>query len=743
MTKKIILSISGMHCASCAANIESSLKNLPGIISVQVNFAFEKAYIEFNPEQINIQDFILAVKKSGYTAFMPEGSSDRERQARDQEIRLLKRRFAFSAAMSVLLMVLAMAHHLGISFPSFILNNTAIIQLILATLVLFCGRQFFIRGTLTLIRSHRADMDTLVAIGVGSAYLYSLVISIVGWSRNRPVLATSLYYEVAAFLLTFILLGRYLESLTKRKTSQAVRRLWGLRPISATVVRDNKEEEIALEELAVGDIILVRPGGRIPVDGIIIDGHTSVDESMVTGESMPIEKAINDPVIGGTVNKSGAFKFRASKVGQDTTLNQIIRLVEEAQGSKAPIQALADKMAAVFVPMVLLIAILSFISWILVGKSFVFALGVFISVLIIACPCALGLATPTAVMAGTGIGANNGILIKNAASLEITHKINAVVFDKTGTLTEGKPSVTDVIALEGHDDQEVLRYAAIAERRSEHPLAEAIISYAKKNNLEIPEPDVFNSLTGRGVIARLQENIILLGNRRLFTDRKIDISGLEEKLIPLESQGKTVMIVAYKDDILGILAVADTLKISSYAAVQALKKIDKQVLMITGDNHITASTIAKQVGIESVLAQILPQDKALEIRGLQEKGFKVAMVGDGVNDAPALVQADIGVAIGAGTDVAVESADIVLIKDDVRDVVVAMDLSNYAMRKIKQNLFWAFFYNIVAIPIAAGILYPFNGFLLNPVLAGLAMAFSSLSVVANSLLMHRYNKPVL
>lgn len=719
MNNKIVLDISGMHCASCALNIEQALKKVAGVVNSRVNFASEKAYIEFDPGRLDVQDFIRIVEQAGYRAAIP-GTLDAEKETRDKEVKVLRIKFIIALVFSSLLMTISMTKH-----PQMVLA-----QFILSTAVLICGNQFFIRGITAVLKNKQANMDTLVALGVGSAYFYSLGVSFLG--------GANLYYEAAAFLLTFILFGKYLEAVTKRKTSQAIRRLWGLRPKTALVIRQGKEEEISVEDLIVGDIIIVKPGQRIPVDGKIIDGYSSVDESMVTGESLPIEKTINSMVIGGTINKSGSFRFQAVKIGKDTILAQIIKLVEDAQGSKAPVQKLADKVSGFFVPVVLLIGVLTFMIWFFLGKNPDLALSNFISVLIIACPCALGLATPTAVMMGTGIGANKGILIKNASSLEICHKAEVVVFDKTGTLTEGRPSLTDIVLVKAKDKLEVLKYAAIAEKRSEHPLAETIVAEAKKENLDIPDPDLFNSLAGKGVIARFNTEIIILGNRRLFSDRKIDYSFLEDKLIALEAQGKTVMMAGYKNEILGILALADTLKESARSTVEALNKMGKEVIMISGDNLTTAKAIAQAVGIEKVLAEVLPQDKVQEIKKIQSKGLRVAMVGDGINDAPALAQADVGIAIGAGTDIAMESADIVLIRDDLRGVVLAMDLSRYTLKKIKQNLFWAFFYNSISIPVAAGLLYPFFKILLNPVVAALAMTFSSVSVVVNSLMMKRY-----
>ncbi|MBU1929703.1 MAG: heavy metal translocating P-type ATPase [Candidatus Omnitrophica bacterium] len=719
MNNKIVLDISGMHCASCALNIEQSLKKVAGVIGSRVNFASEKAYIEFDPDRLNVQDFIRIVEHSGYKAAVP-GTMDAEKESRDKEVKALRTKFIIALILSSILMVISMIKHTQMVMPQFVLS----------TAVLVCGYQFFIRGITVVFKNKQANMDTLVALGVGSAYFYSLWASLFG--------GANLYYESAAFLLTFILLGKYLEAATKRKTSQAIRRLWGLRPKTALVIREDKEQEVAVEDLVIGDIIIVKPGQSIPVDGKVMHGYSSVDESMVTGESLPIEKTINSMVIGGTINKSGSFKFQAEKIGKDTILAQIIKLVEEAQGSKAPIQKLADKISGFFVPAVLLIGALTFMIWFFLGKNPDLALSNFISVLIIACPCALGLATPTAVMMGTGIGANNGILIKNASSLEITHKSGVVVFDKTGTLTEGRPSLTDVVLMRAKDRREVLKYAAIAEKRSEHPLAEAIMAEVKKEDLDIPDPDLFNSLAGKGVIARFNSEVIILGNRRLFGERKIYYSNLEDKLAALEAQGKTVMMAGYKNEILGILAFADTLKETAKSTVEVLNKMGKEVIMISGDNLATAKAIAKAAGIERVLAEVLPQDKVQEIKNIQAKGSTVVMVGDGINDAPALAQADVGIAIGAGTDIAMESADIVLIRDDLLGVILAIDLSRYTLRKIRQNLFWAFFYNSISIPVAAGLLYPFFKILLNPVVAALAMTFSSVSVVVNSLMMKRY-----
>jgi P-type Cu+ transporter len=719
---KAIISIQGMHCVSCAVNIEKALKDAVGVAGVNVNFATEKAYIEYDPHKTSLLELEKAIVKSGYKPV--------RRVSTGEEISRIRIKFFISLFLSLSLMYFSMS------------GGSALVQFLFATPVIIAGFDFFRRGLSITTLRRSANMDTLISLGVGTAYLYSLFSSILVWTGRQRNGQPGLYYETAAFIVTFILLGRLLEGIAKGKASEAIKKLLGLQPKTASVIRDGKELTIPVEEIVAGDIVVVRPGEKIPVDGKVIEGHSSVDESMITGESIPVEKTISSNVTGATINKTGAFKFRATKVGKDTLLAQIIQLVEEAQGSKAPIQQLADKVAAFFVPAVLFIAALTLIIWLSSGSSFTFALTAFISVLIIACPCALGLATPTAVMVATAVAANNGILIKNAASLQLAHKIEAVVFDKTGTLTRGKPGLTDIIPLNDFSRADVLRFAAIAEKRSEHPLAEAIVEAAKKEGLDIPEPEGFNSLTGKGVIARFQSGIIILGNQKLFNERGMDIDFPEDKLTALEKNGKTAMVVAYKDKIMGVVAVSDTLKESALVAVDILKRSGKAVLLITGDNRITAEAIARQLGIEKVIAEVLPQDKAKEIKKLRAKGLSVAMVGDGINDAPALAEADIGIALGAGTDAAIESAGIVLLKDDPLDVVAAMDLSAYAMKKIKQNLFWAFFYNIIAIPVAAGILYPLFKFLLNPAIASLAMASSSLSVVGNSLLMRRYKKPV-
>jgi Cu+-exporting ATPase len=818
-TEKVSIPITGMTCVSCTKTIESSIKKVKGVSKASINFAAEKAYVEYDPSLTKIEDFERAIEGAGYhvpkealkekgkqstlklkvigmdnphcvgivgsaldkldgveskdllvtekatitydaslltpdrikkqikdVGYEPfeekEETKDVEKEAREKEIRSLKIRVLISALLGAPLLYFAMGPHIGLPIPGWSVFITALVQFLLTTPIMFAGYQFYTRGFTAVIKTRTANMDTLVAIGTGAAYIYSVVATVLIFLGNPSFGEKDIYFEVAGLLILFILLGRYLEAVAKGKTSAAIKKLMGLQAKTAIVVRDGKEQEIPIEDVNPGDIVLVKPGQKIPVDGTVIDGHSSVDESMISGESIPVEKTKGSKVIGATINKTGSFKFKAEKVGKDTALAQIIKLVEEAQGSKAPIQQLADLISAYFVPVVVGIAIISSLLWFFLGFGFTFALTIFVAVLIIACPCALGLATPTAIMVGTGKGAENGILYKNAEALQITHKLDTIVFDKTGTLTKGKPEVTDVFSVEKGKDDNILRYGAIAEKNSEHPLGEAIVKGAKKKGLNIPDPEKFDSITGKGIIAKFKGKEILLGNRSLFNDKKISLKIVEDKLLEYENQGKTAMIVALDKKLTGIIAVADTLKEYSKEAVEELHKLGIQVVMITGDNKRTGEAIAKQVGIDRVLAEVLPEDKSNEIKKLQQEGKKVAMVGDGINDAPALTQADIGIAIGTGTDVAIESGDVVLIKEDLRDVVTAMDLSKYTMKKIKQNLFWAFFYNSVGIPLAAGVFYPWTGWLLSPIIAGAAMAFSSVSVLSNSLLMKGYKSKI-
>ncbi len=733
MKTSVNLKVIGMDNAHCIGIVGATLDKLPGIISRNLRMN-EKAAITYDTDLIDLKKIQAAILEEGYPSVEEkEASAGAGEKAREAVINDLRNRFFISLIFSIPLLIYMFSFLIPLSV--FFEKNMALIQFIFATPVMFAGGMFFSRGIGSFLKNRVANMDTLVALGVGAAYFYSLMVSVFIWI-GHPILGNELYYETAGLLITFILLGKWLEAAAKGRTSEAIRKLIGLRPGTAIVVRGSKEIEVHLDEVVPGDIVIVKPGQKIPVDGVIIDGYSSVDESMITGESIPVEKKAGDNVIGATINKTGTFKFKAIKVGSETLLAHIIKIVEEAQGSKAPIQDLADLIAAYFVPLVVALAVISFAAWMMLGQSFVFSLSIFITVLVISCPCALGLATPIAVMMGTGIGAEKGILIKNAKSLQIAQKISIVVFDKTGTLTKGMPEVTDMIDLGGGSD--IVRFAATAEKRSQHPLAEAILKYAKSKNIDIPDPDSFDSIPGGGVEARSGNNKILLGNKKLIADKNIDISSALSKIEALEAKGKTVIIVSVNGKAAGLIAVADTLKDHSRSAISMLHDSGKKVAILTGDNARTAGAIADLVGADSVISEILPSDKAGEIKKLQETGAVVAMVGDGINDAPALAQADIGIAIGSGTDVAVESADIVLIKDDLRDVVMAMDLSNYTMRKIKQGLFWAFIYNIIGIPVAAGLLYPFTGFLLNPIIAGTAMAFSSVSVVLNALSMKRY-----
>ncbi|MFH1173313.1 MAG: copper-translocating P-type ATPase, partial [bacterium] len=630
---------------------------------------------------------------------------------------------------------LVMAKLLMLPLPDISMKAEIIFQFLITTAIMIANYPLYISGFKKLI-TRNPNMDSLIEIGTVAAYLYSVIISWLAWFKpDYP--SSGLYYESAALILVFISLGKYLEAVTKGRTGEAIKKLMGLQPKTATIIIGDQERQVLISEVKVGDIILVKPGEKIPVDGLVIDGYSGVDEKAITGESIPTEKKAGDEVIGATINKTGVLKFKATRVGSNTMLAQIIKIVEEAMGSKAPIQLLADKVSFYFVPTVMGIALAVFIIWLLVGQPCSFALTALVAILIIACPCALGLATPTAVMVGTGLAAQSGILIKSGQALEIARQITMVVFDKTGTLTKGEPVVTDILKI-GNSNTDILSLAASLERNSEHPLAQAVVNKAKEEKAELLAVKNFQAIPGHGVTAELGQEKIFLGTRKLMADYQINLADTEEKMAVWEKQGKTVMILAKDKSIVGLIAVADTLKEHSLEAVKMLHRMGKKVAIITGDNKRVGQAIAQQVGIDQVLAEVLPQEKAGQIKKLQKQGQVVAMVGDGINDAPALAQADLGIALGSGTDVAMETGEIVLIKDDLRDVIKAMDLSRYTLRKIKQNLFWAFFYNIIGIPIAAGILYPFTGWLLNPMLAAAAMAFSSVSVVTNALLMKRY-----
>jgi len=742
MTKKTILKISGMHCASCALTIEKKLKKEKDISKANVNLASEKAYIEFSPKGITLDSIQEIIRAAGYDSKEEHLENLMKGTTQDTETKKLRDNFLISLILGIPLFYLVMGHMIGLPVPDFSLRINIAIQFAITTAIMVANSNIYVSGLKKLLKRN-PNMDSLIETGTIAAYLYSIAVSIIAWTRPNVDRETHLYFESAAFILVFIALGKYLEAVTKGKTSEAIKKLIGLQPKEATVVKDRKEIKVLISEVKEGDIILVKPGERIPVDGMIIRGYSGVDEKAITGESIPVEKKSGDEVIGATINKTGVLEFKATRVGKNTMLAQIVKIVEEAVSSKAPIQLLTDKVSFYFVPAVIGIAVLAAIIWFISGQAISFVLTVFVSVLIIACPCALGLATPTAVMMGTGLAAKNGILIKNSRALETIQKVNIIIFDKTGTLTRGEPEVTDIVrASSDTSEMQILQLAASIERNSEHPLAQAILRKAKERKIELMHVKNFKTIPGKGIIANLKNQKLLLGTRKLLTESRIKTDFIENQIKELENQGKTTMLLAKGNNITGLIAVADTLKEYSEKAVEILHKMGKEVAIITGDNKRVGKVIAKQLGIKKVLAEVLPQEKSEEIKRLQIKGNVVAMVGDGINDAPALAQADLGIALGSGTDVAIETGEIILIKDDLRDVVTAIDLSKYTLNKIKQNLFWAFFYNSIGIPIAAGILYPFTGLLLNPIIAAAAMAFSSVSVVSNALLMKLYKPKI-
>lgn len=739
--KEIIIPIQGMTCAACANRIEKVVSRLDGVTSASVNFATEKLTAKYNPETVRISEIKQTIAKAGYKALEIETKAavDEDRIRKQKEIKTLWTKFIISVVFCVPLLYLAMGSmiwwlHFPIPYflePMQYPLNFAVVLIVLTLPIVIAGHKFYSVGFKAIL-SRSPNMDSLIAMGTSAAILYSL------YSTYRIFMGDfkyveDLYFETAGVIITLILLGKSLEAVSKGKTSEAIKKLMGLAPKTAIVIQNGKEVELPIDEVEVGDIILVKPGDKIPVDGIVQEGHTSIDESMLTGESIPIEKKEGDKVFAASINKNGSIKFQATRVGSDTALAQIIKLVEDAQGTKAPIAQMADIVSGYFVPIVFAIALLSSLIWLISGQSAVFSLTIFIAVLVIACPCALGLATPTAIMVGTGKGAEYGILIKGGAALESTHKVNTIVFDKTGTITEGKPEVTDILTSGDITKQRLLQIAASAEKGSEHPLGEAIVRGAEKENLSIMGLESFTALPGYGIEVSIEGKKVLLGNRKLMAERGISLSVLEEESDRLASEGKTPMYIATDNKLDGIIAVADVVKDSSAKAIEKLHRMGIEVAMITGDNKRTAEAIAKQVGIDRVLAEVLPQDKSNEVKKLQAEGRKVAMVGDGINDAPALVQADIGMAIGSGTDVAIESADIVLMKSDLMDVPAAIQLSKSTIRNIKENLFWAFGYNILGIPVAAGLLYAFGGPSLNPIFAAAAMSLSSVSVLTNAL----------
>ncbi|MHC1680473.1 MAG: heavy metal translocating P-type ATPase [Methanomassiliicoccales archaeon] len=741
---EMTLSIGGMSCASCVNTVEEAVGELDGVLSASVNLVTEKLTVRYDPQRVRVAQIKKAVVDAGYEVIEAQ-TLDLEKEIREKETLRQKRLLLLSLALAVPTMVIMLIMDFTDLWHHFLMEWGNLIMFGLATPVQFiAGYQFYI-GAYKALRNRTANMDTLIAVGTSAAYFYSVAVIF------APGIVTldHVYFDSSAMIIALILFGKYLEAKAKGSTSEAIKRLMGLQAKTARVIRDGQEVEMAVDDLDVGDVLIVRPGEKIPTDGMVVDGRSSVDESIITGESLPLSKEEGSEVIGATINGSGLLRVRATKVGKDTALAQIVKLVEDAQVAKAPIQRLADRVSAIFVPVVITIALVAFFAWYFLGvpafasgePAFTFSLTIFITVLVIACPCALGLATPTAIMVGTGKGAENGILIKGGDSLEVAGTVNTVVFDKTGTLTEGRPEVVEMLSFEA-SCPDMLSLVASVEVGSEHPLGEAIVRKAKADGLELFEIADFEGLAGKGVKATVKGHNIVVGNRGLLEEMKVPLGEREKDVVTLEEQGMTAVLIIIDGKLCGAIGIADVLKPTSAEAVAELKRMDIEVIMITGDNRRTAEAIAKKLGIEKVLAEVLPGDKAKEVSKLQAEGRIVAMVGDGINDAPALVQADVGMAIGSGTDVAVEAGDIVLIKDDPRDVVAAIQLSKQTMRKIRQNLFWAFGYNTAGIPVAAGVLYPFLGILLSPIIAAGAMAFSSVSVVSNAALLKRYTPEI-
>jgi Cu+-exporting ATPase len=737
--QRLTIPVGGMHCAACAGNIEQALRGVEGVVEAHVNLGTAKATVAYLPTQVDPVTLRQAIKDAGYAPLevSAEAETDHEQAARVREVRVLTRKLLVSVVLSVPIFFGSMGTFVP-WLPAWLQNPYVL--LVLATPVQFwVGWQFY-QGFWASLKHKTADMNTLIAIGTSAAYFYSVAVTCMPGVFTHLGMGSHVYYDTATTIITLIILGRLLEARARGQTSEAIRTLIGLRAKTARILRHDGETDIPIEEVEIGDLVLVRPGEKIPVDGTIVEGHSTLDESMLTGESLPVDKGPGDEVYGATLNRTGSFTLQATRVGKATMLAQIIRLVEEAQGSKAPIQRLADYVASIFVPTVLGVALLTFIVWAVFGPSpaLTFAFLNCVAVLIIACPCALGLATPTAIMVGTGKGAEYGVLFKNATSLETAHKLQAIILDKTGTLTQGKPALTDIITHNGFAEAQVLQLAAAAERGSEHPLGAAIVEAARGRGLSLEDTRDFTALPGHGIRATVGAHTVLVGSHKLMQEEDISFGKLDEVATQLAGTGKTPLFVAIDGHGAGLIAVADILKPYAKDAVEALRGLGLTVLMLTGDNRRTAEAIGRQLGINEVLAEVLPQEKVKQVKQLQAKGRLVAMVGDGINDAPALAQADVGIAIGTGTDVAMEAADITLITGDVRGVVTAMQLSRRTLRTIKQNLFWAFVYNILGIPVAAGVLYPFVGVLLNPALAAAAMAMSSVSVLSNSLRLRRF-----
>ena len=733
--KNSTFNVTGMSCASCARTVENAL-NKNEDIKASVNIATEKVNIEYDENKYNFEKIKKIVENSGY-GLVETLSEEQKMQMYEDKIKSLKNKLILAAVFAIPLIYISMGHMMGIHLPDIVnpKKNAAIysiVQLLMTIPVVYAGRDFFIHGFKNLARKS-PTMDSLIAMGASAAIIYSLYATYMTITVD-PEYHMNLYFESAGTIITLILLGKLLEARTKGQTSSAIKKLIGLQPKKAKIIENGAEKEVLIENIKVGDIIVVKPGEKIAVDGKIVNGNTSVDESMITGESIPVSKNPGDKVIGGSINKNGSIQFEATEIGKDTVLSQIIKLVEEAQGSKAPISRMADIVAGYFVPIVIGIATVTGIIWFISGSGLTAALTFFISVLVIACPCALGLATPTSIMVGTGKGAENGILIKSGEALETAHKIKTVVLDKTGTITKGKPVLTDLKVYNNFDGNEILQLAASAENNSEHPLAEAIVNGAKERNVEFKQYDKFRAMPGYGIRATIDDKEIQIGNRKLMTSRKISTEAAEKDYEILSNEGKTPMFISVNNELAGLIAVADVVKETSKGAIERMHKLGLKVIMLTGDNEKTAKYIAKEVGIDSVIAEILPFQKSEEVKKLQEAGEFVAMVGDGINDSPALAQANVGIAIGSGTDVAIESADIVLIRNDLNDVAGAIALSKATITNIKENLFWAFFYNVIGIPFAAGIFYAFfNGPKLDPMIAAFAMSLSSVSVLMNAL----------
>ena len=745
MSKQKEYIIEGMSCASCAMTIENAVSKIPGVAKASVNLATEIMTVEAN-DSVTPEDIAKVVDGVGYSA-RPRGKSveeelEEKNEKKEAHLREMKRNLTISAIFTVPLLFIAMADMVGIPMPAFLSPmqspvSYALIQLALVLPIIWLGRRFFVDGFKALSKGH-PNMDSLVALGTSAAFLYSLY-GTYHVLEGHAHFAMNLYYESAGVILTLITLGKYFEDVSKGKTSMAIQTLVGLAPKMATVLRDGQEVEVPVEEVQVGDLIRVKPGEKVPVDGVVTEGNSTVDESMLTGESIPVSKSVGDEVIGASLNKTGSFILKATKIGKDTALSQIIQLVEQAQGSKAPIAKLADKVSGVFVPIVIVLALVSGLAWYFLGQeSWVFVLTITISVLVIACPCALGLATPTAIMVGTGKGAENGILLKSGEALEEANHVNMVVFDKTGTITNGTPVVTDVVTADNADADALIRLAASLEVASEHPLGEAIVAKAKEQGAAFDEVTNFEAIPGFGIKGHVGETLVFLGNEKWMRENGLANVEMNDKANHFAEQGKTPLYIGYNDAVQGLIVVADTVKESSARAIQTLHEMGIQVAMMTGDHERTAQAIAAEVGIDRVFSEVLPQDKANYVSKLQEEGYIVAMVGDGINDAPALAQAQVGIAIGTGTDVAIESADAVLMKSDLMDVPAMLKLSRATIRNIKENLFWAFAYNIIGIPFAMGVLHLFGGPLLNPMIAGAAMSFSSVSVVLNALRLKRW-----